>query len=201
MASGKYVLAIDLGTANTLVYVRGKGLVCSEPSVVAVAQEQNGRGERVLAVGHEAKEMLGRTPTGDGQAIKHRIAYMTQRGGLYADLTARENLEFYAELYEVPAERRAERINWLLELIRLARFAGRLAGNLSGGMQQKLALACALVRVTRLISADMSHSNCGCAGLSDLIRWSRTGVSPPPQSLIRVGFFGRYEICRLVHNH
>ena len=57
-------LKIDLGTANTLVFVRGKGLVCSEASVVAVAQEVGGRGERVLAVGHEAKEMLGRTPTG-----------------------------------------------------------------------------------------------------------------------------------------
>ena len=57
-------LAIDLGTANTLVYVRGKGLVCSEPSVVAVVKERNGRDEKVLAVGHEAKEMLGRTPGG-----------------------------------------------------------------------------------------------------------------------------------------
>ncbi len=54
-------LAIDLGTANTLVYARGKGLICSEPSVVAIAQDPKGR-ERVLAVGHEAKEMLGRTP-------------------------------------------------------------------------------------------------------------------------------------------
>jgi rod shape-determining protein MreB len=57
-------LAIDLGTANTLVYVRGKGLVCSEPSVVAVTADPSGRGDKVLAVGHEAKEMLGRTPTG-----------------------------------------------------------------------------------------------------------------------------------------
>ena len=57
-------LAIDLGTANTLVYVRGKGLICSEPSVVAVADEPGGRGQRMLAVGHEAKEMLGRTPAG-----------------------------------------------------------------------------------------------------------------------------------------
>jgi rod shape-determining protein MreB len=57
-------LAIDLGTANTLVYVRGKGLVCSEPSVVAVAKDPSGRGEKVIAVGHEAKEMLGRTPSG-----------------------------------------------------------------------------------------------------------------------------------------
>ena len=48
-------LAIDLGTANTLVYGRGKGLIRSEPSVVAVIDEKNGRGQRVLAVGHEAK--------------------------------------------------------------------------------------------------------------------------------------------------
>ncbi len=53
-------LAIDLGTANTLVFVRGKGLICSEPSVVAVTED--GRGERVRAVGRDAKEMLGRTP-------------------------------------------------------------------------------------------------------------------------------------------
>ena len=49
---------------DTLVYVRGKGLICSEPSVVAVVKEANGRDEKVLAVGHEAKEMLGRTPGG-----------------------------------------------------------------------------------------------------------------------------------------
>ena len=55
-------LAIDLGTANTLVFARGKGVVCSEPSVVAVANRSDGRGDRVLAVGHEAKEVLGRTP-------------------------------------------------------------------------------------------------------------------------------------------
>jgi rod shape-determining protein MreB len=57
-------LAIDLGTATTLVYMRGKGLICSEPSVVAVAKGPGGRDERVLAVGHDAKEMLGRTPAG-----------------------------------------------------------------------------------------------------------------------------------------
>ncbi len=57
-------LAIDLGTANTLVYARDKGLVCSEPSVVAVTDDANGRGQRVIAVGHEAKQMLGRTPAG-----------------------------------------------------------------------------------------------------------------------------------------
>jgi rod shape-determining protein MreB len=53
-------LAIDLGTANTLVYVKGKGIVCNEPSVVALAKNRGPK--RVLAVGHAAKEMLGRTP-------------------------------------------------------------------------------------------------------------------------------------------
>ena len=55
-------LAIDLGTANTLVYAAGRGLVCSEPSVVSIVDEREGRGRRVLAVGSEAKEMIGRTP-------------------------------------------------------------------------------------------------------------------------------------------
>ena len=54
-------LAIDLGTANTLIYVRGIGIVSNEPSVVAVQQDARG-GKKVLAVGKEAKEMLGRTP-------------------------------------------------------------------------------------------------------------------------------------------
>src|SRR5512147_301443 len=54
-------LAIDLGTANTLIYVKGQGIVCNEPSVVAVQKEARG-GKKVLAVGAEAKRMLGRTP-------------------------------------------------------------------------------------------------------------------------------------------
>src|SRR5918992_3644894 len=55
-------LAIDLGTANTLIYVKNQGIVCNEPSVVAVQQRNERVGKRVLAVGAEAKRMLGRTP-------------------------------------------------------------------------------------------------------------------------------------------
>lgn len=62
-------LAIDLGTANTLVYLRGKGIVLSEPSVVAVYRDQRQGFKKVLAVGKEAKEMLGRTP-GSVSAIR-----------------------------------------------------------------------------------------------------------------------------------
>ncbi len=75
-------MAIDLGTANTLVYVRGKGIMLSEPSVVAI--HENSRGVRkVLAVGNEAKRMLGRTP-GNIKAIR------PMRDGVIADLTITE---------------------------------------------------------------------------------------------------------------
>ena len=74
-------LAIDLGTANTLIYVRDKGIILNEPSVVAIRQELGGRGGRsILAVGAEAKRMLGRTP-GSIQAIR------PMKDGVIADFT------------------------------------------------------------------------------------------------------------------
>ena len=61
-------IAIDLGTANTLLYVKGKGIVSNEPSVVAVVNNKSG-GQDVVAVGHEAKQMLGKTP-GEIRALR-----------------------------------------------------------------------------------------------------------------------------------
>src|SRR3990167_3938334 len=75
-------LAIDLGTANTLIYAKGRGIVCSEPSVVAVRREARGT-KKVLAVGREAKQMLGRTP-GNIQAIR------PMKDGVIADFTVTE---------------------------------------------------------------------------------------------------------------
>src|ERR1700726_59874 len=76
-------MAIDLGTANTLVYVKGRGIVLNEPSVVAIAQVK-GR-KQVLAVGEEAKQMLGRTP-GNIQAIR------PLRDGVIADFDVAEEM-------------------------------------------------------------------------------------------------------------
>ena len=76
-------MAIDLGTVNTLVYVKGKGIVLNEPSVVALA-EVKGR-KQVLAVGNEAKQMLGRTP-GNIQAIR------PLRDGVIADFEVAEEM-------------------------------------------------------------------------------------------------------------
>jgi ABC-2 type transport system ATP-binding protein len=79
---------------------------------------------------------------------------MSQRFGLYADLTVRENLAFYADLYQVPAAERAARYQRLYRFSNLGPFQDRLAGQLSGGMKQKLGLSCALVHEPRLLLLD-----------------------------------------------
>ncbi len=90
----------------------------------------------------------------DPEGVKHHIAYMSQRFGLYADLTVRENIDFYADLYEVPATERAARLARLYQFSNLAPFEDRLAGQLSGGMKQKLGLCCALIHQPRILLLD-----------------------------------------------
>ena len=82
-------LAIDLGTANTLIYVRGQGIVLNEPSVVAVRQDRLGGGSKtVAAVGTEAKQMLGRTPG-------HITTIRPMKDGVIADFTYTEEMLKY----------------------------------------------------------------------------------------------------------
>jgi ABC-2 type transport system ATP-binding protein len=90
----------------------------------------------------------------DPERVKPGLAYMSQRFGLYADLTVRENLAFYADLYQVPAAERAARYQRLYRFSNLGPFQDRLAGQLSGGMKQKLGLSCALVHEPRLLLLD-----------------------------------------------
>lgn len=90
----------------------------------------------------------------EAEAIKDRIGYMSQRFGLYPDLTVQENIDFYADLYEVPKAGRGERMERLLAFSNLTPFRRRQAGNLSGGMKQKLGLACALIHTPRVLFLD-----------------------------------------------
>ena len=84
-------LSIDLGTANTLIYVRGKGIVLNEPSVVAIREEPSRGGKKIEAVGTEAKHMLGRTP-GNITAIR------PMKDGVIADFTVTEKmLQYFIE--------------------------------------------------------------------------------------------------------
>lgn len=86
--------------------------------------------------------------------ISEKIGYMSQRFGLYEDLTVMENILFYADLYDVPKSERADRIARLLGFSNLTSFQDRLAGKLSGGMKQKLGLACALVHTPPVLLLD-----------------------------------------------
>jgi drug efflux transport system ATP-binding protein len=90
----------------------------------------------------------------DARAAQARIGYMPQRFSLYGDLSVQENLDFYAELFETPRAERARRMAEVLEFSRLAPFRGRLAQQLSGGMKQKLALACTLIHSPTLLLLD-----------------------------------------------
>jgi ABC-2 type transport system ATP-binding protein len=90
----------------------------------------------------------------DPEGVKHRIAYMSQRFGLYGDLTVRENIDFYADLYGVRRRARPARLERLYAFSQLGPFATRLAANLSGGMKQKLSLCCALVHEPEVLLLD-----------------------------------------------
>ncbi len=96
--------------------------------------------------------VLGYDVVRQGGEIKNRIGYLSQRFSLYGDLTVDENIEFFAEIHLVRDFRK--RREELLDFTRLAPFRNRLAERLSGGMRQKLALACTLVHTPRLIFLD-----------------------------------------------
>jgi ABC-2 type transport system ATP-binding protein len=90
----------------------------------------------------------------DPEGVKRHIAYMSQRFGLYTDLTVRENIDFYADLFLVPRDARPERLERLYRFSGLRPFEDRLAGQLSGGMKQKLGLCCALVHEPEIMLLD-----------------------------------------------
>ena len=98
--------------------------------------------------------VLGRDATNEALIVQASVGYMPQRFGLYEDLTVSENLNLYADLQGVPEEARPERFEELLHMTGLGPFVSRLSGRLSGGMKQKLGLACTLVRSPELLLLD-----------------------------------------------
>ncbi|PSH57611.1 ATP-binding cassette domain-containing protein [Phyllobacterium sophorae] len=99
-------------------------------------------------------EVLGIDVAADPQTIQNRIGYMPQKFGLYEDLSVQQNLDLYADLHGITGEQRREIYPRLMEMTDLGRFTERLAGKLSGGMKQKLGLACTLVRAPELLLLD-----------------------------------------------
>mgnify|MGYP001140058409 CR=1 FL=1 len=98
--------------------------------------------------------ILGQHTVREAEAIKEDIGYMSQRFGLYPDLTVLENIDFYADIYGVARRGRQKRIDELLSFSNLTPFKKRKAGNLSGGMKQKLGLVCALIHTPKVLFLD-----------------------------------------------
>lgn len=116
---------------------------------------------------------LGLDPASQKRTLTAKIGYMPQKFGLYEDLTVRENLEFYADLKAVDKE-----FSTLLDFTGLQPFQDRLAGKLSGGMKQKLGLACALLGDPEFLVLDEPSVGVDPISRRDLMRLVRTTITP-----------------------
>ncbi|MEK1891557.1 MAG: ATP-binding cassette domain-containing protein [Phyllobacterium sp.] len=135
--------SIKSGKITGLVGPDGSGKTTLVRLMTGLMQPDSGR---LTVLGHDTRQ--------DAAAIQTSIGYMPQRFGLYEDLSVRENLDLYADLRGLPPEQRAATFDELLTFTDLKRFSDRLAGKLSGGMKQKLGLACALLKKPRLLLLD-----------------------------------------------
>jgi ABC-2 type transport system ATP-binding protein len=142
--------------------------------------------------------VLGIDAAKDPQAIQSRISYMPQRFGLYDDLTVRENLDLYADLHGVAIDEKKRQYARLMEMTGLDAFQKRLAGQLSGGMKQKLGLACTLVHTPELLLLD--EPTVGVDPLSRRELWEIIGklVKEGMTVLISTSFLAEAEACKRV---
>jgi ABC-2 type transport system ATP-binding protein len=136
-------LSVEQGEVFGLVGPDGAGKTTTMRLLTAVLEPTAGNGW-----------VTGRHLVREAEAVKEHIGYVSQRFGLYADLTVMENIQFYADIYDVPEQGRETRIDRLLAFSNLTPFKRRLAGRLSGGMKQKLGLACALIHTPKVLFLD-----------------------------------------------
>lgn len=136
-------LAVEEGEIFGLVGPDGAGKTTTMRLLTSIMEPSSGE---AWVNGHHTVQ--------EAEALKDGIGYMSQRFGLYSDLTVMENVDFYADIYEVPKKGRLEKIDRLLAFSNLTPFKKRRAGNLSGGMKQKLGLACALIHTPKVLFLD-----------------------------------------------
>ncbi|MCP1659402.1 ATP-binding cassette domain-containing protein [Neisseria perflava] len=136
-------LSVEKGRLTALVGPDGAGKTTVMRMIAGLLKPDGGR-----------LNVLGTDVAQNPQTVQDKISYMPQRFGLYEDLSVQENLDLYADLHGVPLDVRAARFKKMLEMVDMQRFTDRPAGKLSGGMKQKLGLACTLVRTPELLLLD-----------------------------------------------
>jgi ABC-2 type transport system ATP-binding protein len=136
-------LAVRAGEIFGLVGPDGAGKTTSIRMLCAIMDPTEG-----------SARVAGFDTVADAEQIKRRIGYMAQRFNLYGDLSVAENLDFFADVFQVRGRERRERKERLLHFARLTEFRKRRAAHLSGGMQKKLALACTLIHQPEIIFLD-----------------------------------------------
>lgn len=134
----------------------------------------------------------------DTTELKEHIAYMSQRFGLYPDLTVQENIHFYADLYGVPGKGRTERIDGLLDFTRMRTFKKRKAAQLSGGMKQKLQLVCALVHRPEVLLLDEPTNGVDPVSRRDFWRILNRLLTEGVAVLVTTAYLDEAERCNRV---
>src|SRR5713101_8354201 len=143
IAVDKLSLEIDEGEVFAFLGPNGSGKTTTIRMLCGIITPTSGEGH-----------VLGFDIATQSESIKARIGYMSQRFALYEDLTVRENLNFYAGVYQVHGSRRTARVQELIGMAGLTGREGQLAGQLSGGWKQRLALGCAIVHQPPLLFLD-----------------------------------------------
>ncbi|HME42460.1 MAG TPA: ABC transporter ATP-binding protein [Syntrophorhabdales bacterium] len=134
----------------------------------------------------------------DPQRVKHHISYMSQRFGLYEDLTVNENIRFYAGIFGLSKTDRERRALTLLDAAGMSPFGKRLAGKLSGGMKQKLGLICALIHTPQVIILDEPTNGVDPVSRRDFWRILYSLLGENVAILISTSYLDEAERCHRV---
>ena len=152
----------------------------------------------LLASSAGSIEVNGLDPVGEAAQLRDFIGYMPQKFGLYEDLSVQENLELHADLRDVVGPERQAAFKRLLAFAGLDPFAGRLAGKLSGGMKQKLGLACALLGRPRLLLLDEPGVGVDPISRRELWRMVHELVGQGITVVWSTAYLDEAELCREV---
>ena len=182
-----FSLAIPPGTLCGLVGPDGAGKTTALRILATVSNSFAGS---ATVAGYDVRA--------DPESVRSRIGYMPQNFSLYPDLSVWENLAFFAELNGVPKERRRERMKTMLEFTGLTPFYERRAGDLSGGMKKKLALACALVHEPQVLILDEPSTGVDPVSRRELWRILADVVRRGVTVLISTPYMDEAERCHRI---